>query len=106
MAKGCPLCGCRKSKSARVDPNSMVIVKPRICAKCGHLYIVPLPRWIGLIAYLMAALVVGWMLVDWFAPPPGWEMRFTWYGRIGILGFSGMLWWMGTRVLKGETGYE
>src|SRR5690349_12520091 len=106
MAKGCPGCGCRKYKNAPANPSATVIVKPRICAECGRRYIVPLPRWIGLIAYLMAAIVLGWMLLDWLAPPAGWELRFTWPGRLGILVFAGMLAGMGTLVLKGRTGYE
>jgi hypothetical protein len=106
MGKGCPVCGCRKYKSARVDPSTTVIVKPRICKECGHRYVAPLPRWIGLIAYVMALLVVSWMLVDWMAPPRDLSMRFTWTGRLAVVCFAGSLVWMGTLVLRGKTGYE
>jgi hypothetical protein len=106
MARACPVCGGRRSKKAGVDPGGMGIARFRICAECGHRYLVPLPRWIGLVTYLAAAFVLGLMLVDWLAHPEGLEMTFTWKGRLGVAAFAGMLFWMGTQVLRGRTGYE
>jgi len=106
MAKGCPVCGCRKYMSGRVNRSATLIVKPRVCAKCYHQYVVPLPRWIGLIAYIGAAFVVAGMLIDWFAPPEDLQLSLTWRGRMAILVVAGALILMGTQVLKGKTGYE
>lgn len=105
MAKGCPGCGCRKYKKARVGGGD-TIVQPRVCADCGRTYIIPLPRWIGLIAYLIAAFIVGAMLIDWFAPPRDLPIHFFWKGRFGVLVLAGWLVYSGTQVLQGKTGYE
>lgn len=106
MARACPICGCRRYRNAPVKPGEMAIARLRICQECGHRYLVPLPRWIGLLTYLAAAFVLGLMLIDWFAHPPELGVTLTWPGRLGALAFVGMLGWMGTQVLKGKTGYE
>ena len=103
MSRGCPSCGSPHYSKAKVDPNSIVITRPRVCGECHERYTAPLPRWVGLLACAAAVVVLGWMLIDAFAPPQAWAMRFTWTGRVGMTLLAGMLIWMGTRVLRGLT---
>ena len=101
--KGCPKCGCLRFQFAPGHDNSIVIAHERICSECGRVYTVPPPRWIGLVAYFMALIMVAAMVIDMVVPPRDWDMHFTWKGRLSVLALAGALVWMGTRVIQGKT---
>jgi hypothetical protein len=101
--KGCPTCGCRKYQSGAAPEEGIFVVNPRICDTCGSVYVVPLPRWIGFLAYLLGLLMIGLLIMFWNV---GAQVRrplgFLLFMVVAFLAcFSG-----GTWILMGKTGYE
>jgi hypothetical protein len=101
--KGCPKCGCRRFQHVPGQDDTIVVAYTRICADCGHEYMIGPPWWVGLIAYLFALVIVAAMVIDMVAPPRDWPMHFTWHGRFAVLAFAGGLIWIGTYVIRSRT---
>jgi hypothetical protein len=57
----------------------------------------------GEAAHLIALIIMSFVLIDWFAPPPDFPIRFTWYGRVAVLGCSVFLFGLGTMLLAGKS---
>jgi hypothetical protein len=104
MAK-CPVCGHKKFKAGPVNPNPATGASRRICMKCGRECVVSRTDFLNVLAaYLIAAILAFFVLVDWFAPPRDLPIHFTWYGRVAVLGCSAFLLWAATVGLAGKLG--
>ena len=53
-------------------------------------------------AYLIAAILTFFVLVNWLAPPRDWPIHFTWYGRVAVLGCSAFLFGIATMATGRE----
>jgi hypothetical protein len=103
MAKGCPVCGNKTFKPGPVEPNPAIRATRKICAKCGRECLVPRADYVNMAAaYLIAAILTFFVLVDWLAPPRDWPIHFTWYGRVAVLGCSAFLFGIATMALAGK----
>ncbi|BBO33237.1 hypothetical protein PLANPX_2849 [Lacipirellula parvula] len=101
--QGCPDCGSLRFRIATGQENEIVVSPRRQCLECLRLYSVPPPRWEGLVAYTIAAILLAAMLLDWFAHPKDMPITFSWYGRLAILSLAGALIYGGNRVIRGKS---
>ena len=103
MAKDCPVCGNKEFTVGPDVTNAAIRASRRICVQCGREYLVHRPDYVnGLAAYLIAATILFFMLVNWFAPPRDFPMHFTWYGRAVVLVAAVGLFGVGTMMLAGK----
>jgi hypothetical protein len=104
MAKGCPVCGNKIFKAGPVEPKPAIRATRKICVKCGRECLIPRPDYVNVAAaYLIAAILTFFVLVDWFAPPRDFPIHFTWYGRVAVLGCSAFLFGIATMALAGKS---
>ena len=103
QGQGCPACGSLRYRMAPGQDNEIALTPRRVCAECKHVYSVPPSRRDGVIAYLIAVILIAAMIFDWVAPPKDWPVHFTWKARLAVLAFSGAMIWIGTRVMRDKT---
>lgn len=101
--KVCPECHSSKFAFLPAPENQMLVSQPRVCEECETRYLIPQPKWVGVLTYLMGAGVLYAVWYDAFERLPNDDfMRLNWIGRIVVLAIACWLFWLGTLVLRGR----